>query len=71
VVELLLLPPGDTTGRGGRPEKHPRWVILDAIFFVVRGGIAWRQVLADFSPAMTVSGLFRRWARTRGLDPGP
>ncbi len=64
VVEPLLPPPGNTAGRGGRPEKHPRRVILDAIFSVVRGGIAWRQLPADFPPAMTVYDLFRRWART-------
>jgi transposase len=64
VVEPLLPPPGNTAGRGGRPEKHPRRVILDAIFYVVRGGIAWRQLPADFPPAMTVYDLFRRWART-------
>lgn len=64
VVEPLLPPPGNAAGRGGRPEKHPRRVILDAIFYVVRGGIAWRQLPADFPPAMTVYDLFRRWART-------
>ncbi len=64
VVEPLLPPPGSITGRGGRPEKHPRRVILDAIFYVVRGGIAWRQLPVDFPPAMTVYDLFRRWART-------
>jgi transposase len=64
VVEPLLPPPGNTAGRGGRPEKHPRRVILDAIFSVVRGGIAWRQLPADFPPAMTVYDLFRRWARS-------
>jgi transposase len=63
VVEPLLPPPGNTAGRGGRPEKHPRRVILDAIFYVVRGGIAWRQLPRDFPPAMTVYDFFRRWAR--------
>ena len=64
VVEPLLPPPGNTTGRGGRPEKHPHRVILDAIFSVVRGGIAWRQSPADVPPATTIDDLVRRWART-------
>ncbi|MFC0556816.1 transposase [Planotetraspora thailandica] len=48
--------------RGGRDEKWPRRLILDAIFYVVRGGIAW-QLPAGFPPADTVYGFFARWAR--------
>ena len=36
--------------------------MLDAIFYLVRGGIAWRALPAQFPPAKTVYGLFRRWA---------
>lgn len=64
VLESLLPAPGNTAGRGGRPEKYPRRMILDAIFYVVRGGIAWRQMPSDFPPAMTVYDVFRRWAKT-------
>src|SRR5438477_8822256 len=39
LLEPLLPPPGNTGGRGGRPEKHPRRRVLDAIFYLVRGGI--------------------------------
>jgi transposase len=63
VLEPLLPPPGNTAGRGGRPEKHPRRVMLDAIFYLARGGIAWRQMPRDFPPAMTVYDMFRRWAK--------
>jgi transposase len=38
--------------------------VLDAIFYVVRGGIAWRQMPSDFPPATTVYDIFRRWAKT-------
>jgi transposase len=58
----LLPPPGNTAGRGGRPEKHDRRRVLDAIFYLVRGGLAWRQLPAEFPPATTVYGVFRRWA---------
>ncbi len=54
---------GNTAGGGGRPEKYPRRIILDAIFYVTRGGIAWRQMPSDFPPAMTVYDVFRRWAK--------
>ena len=41
VLEPLLPAPGNTRGRGGRREKHPRRLVLDAIFYLARGGIAW------------------------------
>jgi transposase len=63
VLQPLLPPAGNTAGKGGRPEKHPRRMILDAVFYLARGGIAWRQMPADFPPAMTVYDLFRRWAK--------
>jgi transposase len=62
LIEPLLPTPGNTRGRGGRPEKHPRRVVLDAIFYVVRGGIAWAALPVGFPPFKTVYGLFRRWA---------
>ena len=63
VLAPLLPPPGNAGGRGGRPEKHPRRLILDAIFYLVRGGIAWAQLPREFPPHQTVYGAFRRWAR--------
>jgi transposase len=63
VLAPLLPPPGNTAGRGGRPEKHPRRLMLDAIFYLVRGGIAWAALPRDFPPHQTVYGLFGRWAR--------
>lgn len=63
VLEPLLPPPGNTTGRGGRPEKHSRRLVLDAIFYLVTGGIAWAAMPHDFPPHQTVYGLFRRWVR--------
>jgi transposase len=64
VLEPLLPPPGNATGKGGAPEKHPRRLILDAIFYLVRGGIAWRQLPSDFPPHQTVYGFFRRWVKS-------
>lgn len=63
VLEPLLPPPGNSGGRGGRPEAHPRRNVLDAIFYLVRGGIAWAQLPRDFPPHQTVYGIFGRWAR--------
>jgi transposase len=52
----LLPAAGSTGGRGGRPEKWDRRLALDAIFHLVRGGIAWRALPADFPPHQTVRG---------------
>lgn len=61
VLAPLLPPPGNTTGKGGRPQKHSRRVILDAVFYLVRGGIAWRALPFGFPPATTVYDVFRGW----------
>jgi len=63
-LEPLLPAPGSTAGRGGRPEKHCRRVIVDAIMYIVRGGIAWRQLPVEFPPAGTVYAVFARWSRS-------
>jgi transposase len=57
-----LLPPVRT---GGRPEKHPRRAIVDAILYVVRAGCAWRQLPADFPPWQTVYWYFTRWEQDK------
>ena len=46
---------------GGRPEKHPRRALVDAILYAVRTGCAWRQLPADFPPWQTVYWYFNRW----------
>src|SRR3982751_1809166 len=61
VVEPLL----PTVKTGGRPEKHSRRAIVDAILYVVRTGCAWRQLPADFPPWQTVYWYFVRWEQQR------
>jgi transposase len=57
LIEPLLPPPR----RGGRPEKHPRRAIVDAVLYVVRTGCSWRQLPADFPPWQTVYWYFVAW----------
>jgi transposase len=64
VVEPLLPAPASHP-RGGRPEKHPRRDIVDAILYVVRTGCAWRQLPADFPPWETVYWYFTRWEQQK------
>jgi transposase len=61
LVEPLLPPPGED----GRPEKHPRRAVVDAILYVVRTGCSWRQLPADFPPWQTVYWYFVRWEKQR------
>lgn len=63
VLAPLLPAPGNTGGKGGRNEKHDRRRVLDAIFYLVRGGIAWAALPREFPPYQTVYGFFRRWAK--------
>ncbi|MFB7949106.1 transposase [Kitasatospora phosalacinea] len=56
-----LLPPARVGPKGGRREEHPRRRIVDAIFYVVRSGRAWRQLPKDFPPWPTVYRYFTWW----------
>ena len=46
---------------GGRPRVHERRELLNAIFYVVRGGCAWRLLPHDFLPWQTAYHYFRAW----------
>jgi putative transposase len=47
---------------GGRPRLRPLREILDAVFYVVRGGCTWRLLPHDdFPPRKTVYHYFRLW----------
>jgi putative transposase len=46
---------------GGRPETYPKREILNSIFYVVRGGIAWRMLPHEFPPCGIVYHYFRQW----------
>ena len=46
----------------GRPRVHPLREILDAIFYIVRSGCAWRLLPHEFPPWKTVHHYFRIWS---------
>src|SRR5687768_16716002 len=46
---------------GGRPAKHDRREIVDAMLYVLRGGISWRALPHEYPPWQTVYDYFRRW----------
>src|SRR5579859_4709026 len=53
-----LLPPDAPTGR---PRLHPVRTILNAIFYALRTGGAWRFLPQEWPPWKTVYHYFRRW----------
>jgi transposase len=57
VLEPLIPPPKP----GGRPTKHPRREIVNAIRYVLRSGEAWRLMPHDLPPWQTVYYYFRIW----------
>lgn len=54
--------------RGGRPEKHSRRSIVDAILYVLRTGCSWRQLPCDFPPWGTVYWYFKHWCADGTVD---
>jgi putative transposase len=62
VIEPYLPPPR----KFGRPRAWLLREIVDAIFYVLRGGIAWRLLPKDFPPWRTVYRWFAAW-RDKGV----
>jgi putative transposase len=62
VLEPLIPPPRP----GGRPRSTDMREVLNAIFYVLRGGIPWRMLPHDFPPWKTVYHYFRTW-RINGI----
>lgn len=52
--------------RGGRPYVHSKRHIVNAIFYVLRSGCAWRLLPRDFPRWNTVYNHFREW-ETQGI----
>jgi putative transposase len=57
ILEPLIPPPKP----GGRPAKHARREIVNAMLYVLRGGIAWRLLPHEYPPWQTVYDYFRQW----------
>ena len=50
-----------TPRAAGRPRSHSLREILDAIFYMVRSGCAWRLLPHEFPPWKTIHYYFRTW----------
>src|SRR3954447_11992927 len=62
ILDPLLAP----STRRGRPRKHDRRTMLDAVLYVLRGGVPWRLLPHEYPPWRSVYDQFRRW-RQAGL----
>jgi transposase len=59
--QWALIEPMVPVKPGGRPAKHDRRRIVEAILYLTRAGCAWRQLPHDFPPWDTVYWYFQRW----------
>ncbi len=64
LVPLLI----KQSGRTGRPRKHELRSVVDALLYVLRGGISWRALPHDFPPWESVYDHFRRWKQDGTLE---
>ena len=55
-----LIPPNRP---GGRPPKHTRRAVLDAIIYVVRQGVTWRAMPDDRPHWSTAFWYFQEWQK--------
>ena len=65
LIEPLLPEPSSNPGR---PAKHPKREIVNAILYHVRAGGSWRMLPKDFPPWETGYGYFRDWRKDGTLD---
>lgn len=64
-VEWVLLEPLIPPEKlGGRHRSVDMREVVDAIFYVLRTGCAWRLLPHDYPPWQTVYGYFRAWRKT-------
>src|SRR5215207_3079486 len=56
-IEPYLMSPN----KRGRPKIHSLRRVLDAVFYVLRSGCAWRFLPREFPPWRTVYYWFRKW----------
>src|SRR5882724_9172785 len=62
-IKSLVPAPKSGKGKRGRPTTLDRRSLVNAIFYEVRSGCAWRLLPSDFGPWQTVYGCFRRWSQ--------
>src|SRR3954452_9042613 len=67
----LLAPLMPEASERGRPREWPFREVMNAIFYVLRGGVAWRLLPSDLPPRTTVYRWFALWRDTGRRDHEP
>lgn len=50
--------------RDGRPPKISHWQFFSAVLYVLRTGVAWRDLPRNFGPWHTIYTRFKRWSES-------
>lgn len=61
-IKALVPQPKSGRGKRGRPAVYRRQIV-NAVFYIVRSGCAWRLLPNDFPHWRTVYGYFRTWSQ--------
>jgi putative transposase len=62
-IQSLVPIPKSGQGKRGRPVEHDRRSLVNAVFYVVKAGCAWRLLPGDFPHWQTVYGYYRQWSQ--------
>lgn len=62
-LDPLVPAPKSGPGKTGRPIQLERRQLINALFYMVRAGCAWRLLPREFGPWQTVYGYYRAWTR--------
>ena len=62
-IEALVPAPKSGKGKRGRPVELDRRSLVNAIFYQVRAGGAWRLLPGDFPRWQTAYGYYRKWSQ--------
>ncbi len=68
VIEPTLPAPAWKQGRGGRPAEHCRRDIADGIRYLVKEGVQWRAMPADFPPYQTIYDIMAGWQASGAVE---
>src|SRR3974377_134562 len=62
-IKPLVPAPKSGAGKRGRPPRLERRDLVDALFYIVRSGCAWRLLPSSFGAWPSVYGYFRKWSQ--------
>jgi transposase len=68
VTEPALPVPAWKQGRGEHPAEHCRRDLVDGIRYLVKEGICWRAMPADFPPSQTVYDALDGWQQSGATE---